>query len=75
VAITQQEFADLYFETLKYPDLAPSDYCLFPDLKKHLKQEIFVFSVYELKKLEQRNHTSVWGSGGVCVEYICFFNP
>jgi hypothetical protein len=36
-AITHQELADLHFEVLKHPYMAPSDYCLFPNLKKHLK--------------------------------------
>jgi hypothetical protein len=36
VAIMHQKLADLHFEVLKrpayLPDLAPSDYCLFPNL-------------------------------------------
>jgi histone-lysine N-methyltransferase SETMAR len=36
---------DLHFEVLKHPayppDLAPTDYCLFPNLKKHLKGRKF----------------------------------
>jgi hypothetical protein len=39
--ITHQKLAKLRFEVLKHtaysPDLAPSDYHLFPNLKKHLK--------------------------------------
>jgi histone-lysine N-methyltransferase SETMAR len=39
-AITHHKLADLHFEILKHPtyspDLAPSDYYLFPNLKKHL---------------------------------------
>jgi hypothetical protein len=34
-----QKLADFYFEVLKHlvcsPDLTPSDYCLFPNLKIH----------------------------------------
>jgi histone-lysine N-methyltransferase SETMAR len=45
VAITQQKLADLQFEVLKHPTyspyLAPSDYCLFPNLKKHLSRRKF----------------------------------
>jgi hypothetical protein len=45
VAITHQKLADLYFEDLKHlaysPDLALSDYYLFPNLKKHLKGRKF----------------------------------
>jgi histone-lysine N-methyltransferase SETMAR len=37
--------ADLHFEVLKNPayspDLAPSNYCLFPNVKKHLKARKF----------------------------------
>jgi histone-lysine N-methyltransferase SETMAR len=37
VAITHQKLADFHFEVLKHlaysPDLAPSDYYLFPNLK------------------------------------------
>jgi histone-lysine N-methyltransferase SETMAR len=37
--------ADLHFEVLKHPayspDLAPSDYYLYPNLKKHLKGRKF----------------------------------
>jgi histone-lysine N-methyltransferase SETMAR len=44
-AITHQKLADLHFEVLKHlaytPDLAPSDYYLFPNLKKHLKGRKF----------------------------------
>jgi histone-lysine N-methyltransferase SETMAR len=44
-AITQQKLDDLHFEVLKHtpysPDLAPSDYHLFPNLKKHLKRTKF----------------------------------
>jgi hypothetical protein len=44
-AITRQKLADLHFEVLKHPacspDLASSDYCLFPNLKKHLKGQKF----------------------------------
>jgi histone-lysine N-methyltransferase SETMAR len=40
-AITHQKLADLHFEALKHgaysPDLAPLDYCLFPNLKELLK--------------------------------------
>jgi histone-lysine N-methyltransferase SETMAR len=40
-AITHQTFSDLHFEVPKHPayspDLAPSDYYLFPNLKKYLK--------------------------------------
>jgi hypothetical protein len=36
-----QKLEDLHFEVLKYPayspDLAPSDYCHFPNLKQHFK--------------------------------------
>jgi histone-lysine N-methyltransferase SETMAR len=39
-AITHQKLAELHFEVLKHPvyspDLAPSDYYLFPNLKKRL---------------------------------------
>jgi hypothetical protein len=42
--------ADLHFEVLKHPayspDLAPSDYYLFPNLKKYLKGRQF-FSIEE----------------------------
>jgi hypothetical protein len=45
VAITHQNLADLHFEVLKYLayslDLAPLDYCLFSDPKKHLKGRKF----------------------------------
>jgi histone-lysine N-methyltransferase SETMAR len=41
VAIMHQKLADLHFEVLQHlaysPDLAPSDFCLFPNLKKCLK--------------------------------------
>jgi hypothetical protein len=44
-AITQQKLADLHCEFLKHraysPDLAPSDYYLLPNLKKHLKGRKF----------------------------------
>jgi hypothetical protein len=44
-AITHQKLAGLYFEFLKHsaysPDLVSSDYCLFPNLKKHLKGRTF----------------------------------
>jgi histone-lysine N-methyltransferase SETMAR len=44
-AITHQKLADLHFEVLKHsaysPDLAPSDYYPFPNLKKHLKGRKF----------------------------------
>jgi histone-lysine N-methyltransferase SETMAR len=40
-AITHQKLADIHFEVQKHPayspDLAPPDYYLFPNLKKHLK--------------------------------------
>jgi hypothetical protein len=43
--ITHHKLADLRFEVLKHPaysaDLAPSDYCLFPNLKKQLKGRKF----------------------------------
>jgi histone-lysine N-methyltransferase SETMAR len=45
VAITHRNLTDLHFEVLKHPtyspDLAPLDYCVFPDLKKHLKGRKF----------------------------------
>jgi histone-lysine N-methyltransferase SETMAR len=45
-AITHQKLAHLHFEVLKHmaysPDLAPSDYHLFPNLKKHLKGRKFL---------------------------------
>jgi histone-lysine N-methyltransferase SETMAR len=44
-AITHQKLADLHFEFLKHPayspDLVPSDYYLFPNLKKHGKGRKF----------------------------------
>jgi hypothetical protein len=44
-AITNQKLADLHFEVLKHPayssDLAPLDYYLFSNLKKHLKDRKF----------------------------------
>jgi histone-lysine N-methyltransferase SETMAR len=44
-AITHQKLADLHFEVQKNPayspDLAPSDYFLLPNLKKHLKGRKF----------------------------------
>jgi hypothetical protein len=40
--------ADLHFEVLKHlaysPDLVPSDYYLFPNLKKHLRGRKFLSS-------------------------------
>jgi histone-lysine N-methyltransferase SETMAR len=40
VAITYQKLADLHSEVMKHPtytpELAPLDYYLFPNLKKHL---------------------------------------
>jgi histone-lysine N-methyltransferase SETMAR len=45
MTITQQKLADIHFEVLKHvaysSDLAPSDYYLFPNLKKHLKGRKF----------------------------------
>jgi hypothetical protein len=45
-AITHQKWADLQFEVLKHPahspDLAPSDYYLFPNLMKHCKGRKFL---------------------------------
>jgi histone-lysine N-methyltransferase SETMAR len=45
VSVTYQKLADLHFEVLKHPayspDLAPSDYYLFLNLKKHLKGRKF----------------------------------
>jgi hypothetical protein len=45
-AIPHQKLADLHFEVLKHlacsHDLAPSDYYLFPNLKKHLKGRKFL---------------------------------
>jgi hypothetical protein len=45
VAITHLKLTDLHFKTLKHlaysTDLAPSDYYLFPNLKKHLKGRKF----------------------------------
>jgi hypothetical protein len=39
--LLDDHYADLHCEVLKHlaytPDLAPSDYCLFPDLNKYLK--------------------------------------
>jgi hypothetical protein len=44
-AITYQKLAELHFEFLKHlaysPDLAPSDYYLFSNLKKHFKGRKF----------------------------------
>jgi hypothetical protein len=44
-SITHHKLADLHFDVLKHPaylpDLVPSDYCLFPNLKKHLKGRKF----------------------------------
>jgi hypothetical protein len=41
-----QNLADLYSEVLKHPanspDLALSDYCLFPNLKEYLKGRKFL---------------------------------
>jgi histone-lysine N-methyltransferase SETMAR len=45
VTSTHQKLADLHLEVLKHPayspDLASSDYCLFPNLKKYLKGRKF----------------------------------
>jgi histone-lysine N-methyltransferase SETMAR len=45
-AIMHQKLADLHFEVLKHPayspDLAPMDYYLFPNLKKHLMGRKFL---------------------------------
>jgi histone-lysine N-methyltransferase SETMAR len=45
VAITHKKWADLHFKVLKHltysPDLAPLEYYLFPNLKKHLKGRKF----------------------------------
>jgi histone-lysine N-methyltransferase SETMAR len=45
-AIIHQILAGLYFEVLKHPayspDLVPSEYYLFPNLKKHLKGRKFL---------------------------------
>jgi hypothetical protein len=45
MAIMDQKLADLHFEVLKHlaysPDLAPFDYYLFHNLKKHLKGRKF----------------------------------
>jgi histone-lysine N-methyltransferase SETMAR len=45
-AIIYLKLADVHFEVLKHPayspDLAPSDYCLFPNLKKRLKGRKFL---------------------------------
>jgi histone-lysine N-methyltransferase SETMAR len=44
-AIIQRKLAGLHFEVLTLPayspDLAPSEYYLFPNLKKHLREESF----------------------------------
>jgi hypothetical protein len=44
-AITHQKIADIHFEVLKHlaysPELAPSDYYISPNLKKHLKGRKF----------------------------------
>jgi histone-lysine N-methyltransferase SETMAR len=44
-ATVHRKLADLHFEVLKHltysPNLAPSDYYLFPNLKKHLKGRKF----------------------------------
>jgi hypothetical protein len=49
MAIMHQKLADLHFEVLKHPtyspDVASLDYCLFPNLKKHLKG--WKFSIIE----------------------------
>jgi hypothetical protein len=46
LAIMHQKLTDLHFEVLKHlaysPNLAPSDYCLFANLKKHLKRRNFL---------------------------------
>jgi hypothetical protein len=46
VAITYQKLTELHFEVLKHlahpTDLAPLDYCLFPNLKKHFKGRMFL---------------------------------
>jgi histone-lysine N-methyltransferase SETMAR len=46
VAIMHQKLADLHSEVLKHPAyspcVAPSDYCLFPNLKKCLKGRKFL---------------------------------
>jgi histone-lysine N-methyltransferase SETMAR len=51
VAIMHQKLADLHSEVLKHPayspDLAPSDYCLFSTLKKHLKGRKIFFIIEE----------------------------
>jgi len=45
-AITHQKLADLLSEVLKYPtfspDLAPSDYQLFPNFEKYLQRTKFL---------------------------------
>jgi hypothetical protein len=45
-AITNQKLANLYFEVQKHPahspDLASSDYCLFPNLRKYLSARKFL---------------------------------
>jgi histone-lysine N-methyltransferase SETMAR len=77
-AITHHKFAELNFEVLKHPayspDFAPSDYYLFPNLKKHLKgikleatlaadgwfaAQQKEYFLDGLKKLEQRSHKCV----------------
>jgi hypothetical protein len=48
-AIMHPELADLHFEVLKHPayspDLAPSNYYLFPNLKKHGADKCLAFSI------------------------------
>jgi histone-lysine N-methyltransferase SETMAR len=78
-AITHQKLEDLQFEVLKHPayspDLAPSDYYLFPNLKEHrtfssinettlaadgrFAAQRKEFFLEGLKKLEQRRHKCV----------------
>jgi histone-lysine N-methyltransferase SETMAR len=76
------KLADIHFEVLKHPayspDLAPSDYCLFPNLKEQKfssNEEVTLaadgwfaaqpkkFFLDGLKKSEQRSHKCVWNSG------------
>jgi hypothetical protein len=66
--------ADLHFEVLKHPayspDLAPSAYHLFPNLKKHLRGLKFfttndamsasAFYLDDLKKIEQQSKKFVF---------------
>jgi hypothetical protein len=42
MAIIHKKLADFHFEVLKHPDLAPSDYYLYPNLKKRLKGTKFL---------------------------------